>query len=130
LARLHDADAALGADGAGAVVQECVSRQTSDHRGNAGELENTWRATAGDYYECQRSPKLSAVNHSQEGRVIDNMSDFRALDPFFRIIEQGLAEFVDGEHLFDLLADRRLVVVGRATLRRNPYRRRRSPSLR
>jgi hypothetical protein len=37
--------------------------------------------------------------------VIDNMSDFRALDPFFRIIEQGLAEFVDGDHFFDLLAD-------------------------
>jgi hypothetical protein len=37
--------------------------------------------------------------------VIENMGDFRALDPFFRIIEQGLAEFVDGEHFFDLLAD-------------------------
>jgi ketosteroid isomerase-like protein len=37
--------------------------------------------------------------------VIDNMGDFRALDPFFRIIEQGLAEFVDGDHFFDLLAD-------------------------
>jgi hypothetical protein len=32
------------------------------------------------------------------------MDDFRALDPFFRIIEQGLAEFVDGDHFFDLLA--------------------------
>jgi len=37
--------------------------------------------------------------------VIENMSDFRALDPFFRIIEQGLAEFVEGDHFFDLLAD-------------------------
>jgi ketosteroid isomerase-like protein len=37
--------------------------------------------------------------------VIENMGDFRALDPFFRIIEQGLAELVDGEHFFDLLAD-------------------------
>jgi hypothetical protein len=36
--------------------------------------------------------------------VIENMSDFRALDPFFRIIEQGLTEFVDGDHFFDLLA--------------------------
>jgi uncharacterized protein len=36
--------------------------------------------------------------------VIDDMDDFRALDPFFRIIEQGLAGFVDGEHFFDLLA--------------------------
>ena len=37
--------------------------------------------------------------------MIENMGDFRALDPFFRIIEQGLAEFVEGEHFFDLLAD-------------------------
>jgi ketosteroid isomerase-like protein len=33
------------------------------------------------------------------------MSDFRALDPFFRIIEQGLARFVDGDHFFDMLAE-------------------------
>ena len=33
------------------------------------------------------------------------MDDFRALDPFFRIIEEGLAAFVDGEHFFDMLAD-------------------------
>ncbi len=33
------------------------------------------------------------------------MDEFRALDPFFRIIEQGLAGSVDGEHFFDLLAD-------------------------
>jgi uncharacterized protein len=32
------------------------------------------------------------------------MGDFHALDPFFRIIEQGLAEFVDGDHFVDLLA--------------------------
>ena len=36
--------------------------------------------------------------------MIENMGDFRALDPFFRIIEQGLAGFVDGDHFFDLLA--------------------------
>ena len=38
-------------------------------------------------------------------RVIENMDDFRALDPVFRIIEEGLAAFVDGEHFFDMLAD-------------------------
>jgi ketosteroid isomerase-like protein len=36
---------------------------------------------------------------------ISNLDDFRALDPFFRIIEQALAGLVDGEHFFDLLAD-------------------------
>ena len=34
----------------------------------------------------------------------ENMGDFRALDPFFRIIEQGLAGLADGDHFFDLLA--------------------------
>jgi len=37
--------------------------------------------------------------------VIENTDDFRALEPFFRVIERGLAEFVDGEHFFDVLAD-------------------------
>ena len=37
--------------------------------------------------------------------AVDNMDDFRALDPFFRIIEEGLAGLVDGGHFFDLLAD-------------------------
>jgi uncharacterized protein len=37
--------------------------------------------------------------------IADNMGDFRALDPFFRIIEEGLAGLVDGGHFFDLLAD-------------------------
>jgi ketosteroid isomerase-like protein len=37
--------------------------------------------------------------------VIENMDDFRALDPFFRIIEKGLAGHVDGEHFFDLLTE-------------------------
>lgn len=36
---------------------------------------------------------------------IDNLADFAALDPFFRIIEQGLTGFVDGGHFFDLLAE-------------------------
>ncbi len=37
--------------------------------------------------------------------MIEPADDFRAVDPFFRIIEQGLAELVGGEHFFDLLAD-------------------------
>ena len=36
---------------------------------------------------------------------IPNMDDFRALEPFFRIIEQALVGLADGEHFFDLLAD-------------------------
>lgn len=36
---------------------------------------------------------------------IDDFDDFAALDPFFRIIQEGLAGFVDGQHFFDLLAE-------------------------
>jgi ketosteroid isomerase-like protein len=37
--------------------------------------------------------------------LIRDIEDFRALDPFFRIIEQGLDGLVDGDHFFNLLAD-------------------------
>jgi len=30
---------------------------------------------------------------------------FRALDPFFEVVMEGLSKFVDGEHYFDTLAD-------------------------
>ncbi len=32
-------------------------------------------------------------------------TDFAALDPFFAVVMEGLARFVDGEHYFDTLAD-------------------------
>jgi len=37
--------------------------------------------------------------------AVSQLDDFQALDPFFRIIEGGLAGLVDGEHFFDLLAE-------------------------
>ena len=37
--------------------------------------------------------------------MIRDIEDFRALDPFFRIIEEGLRDLVDGDHFFNLLAD-------------------------
>ena len=36
--------------------------------------------------------------------AIENLDDFAALDPFFRIVEEGLSELVDGDTFFDLLA--------------------------
>jgi uncharacterized protein len=30
---------------------------------------------------------------------------FKALDPFFEVVQEGLREFVDGEHHFDTIAD-------------------------
>jgi ketosteroid isomerase-like protein len=37
--------------------------------------------------------------------LIGDMEDFRALDAFFRIIEEGLRGLVDGDHFFELLAE-------------------------
>ena len=37
--------------------------------------------------------------------MVDNIEDFQALDPFFRVIEEGLRGYADGEHFFDLLAE-------------------------
>jgi hypothetical protein len=37
--------------------------------------------------------------------TISDLDDFKALDPFFRIVEQGLDGIADGGHFFDLLAE-------------------------
>ena len=37
--------------------------------------------------------------------AVGSLADFRALEPFFRIIEEGVAGLADGEHFFDLLAE-------------------------
>lgn len=37
--------------------------------------------------------------------TVHRIEDFQALEPFFRVIEDGLAGLVDGGHFFDLLAD-------------------------
>lgn len=36
---------------------------------------------------------------------IANLGDFAALDPFFRIVEQGLSGLVDPGHFFDLMVE-------------------------
>ena len=37
--------------------------------------------------------------------TITDLDDFKALDPFFRIIEKGLEGIADGGHFFDLLTE-------------------------
>jgi ketosteroid isomerase-like protein len=37
--------------------------------------------------------------------AVSNLAGFRALDPFFAIIKEGVAGLADGEHFFDLLAE-------------------------
>ena len=38
--------------------------------------------------------------------TITDLDDFKALDPFIRIIEKGLDGIADGGHFFDLLAEK------------------------
>jgi ketosteroid isomerase-like protein len=37
--------------------------------------------------------------------AISDLEDFRALEPFFRIVEQAIADVVDGVDFFDILAE-------------------------
>ena len=46
------------------------------------------------------------VNQPQpSGSSTSNADDFRALEPFFRVIEGALVGLADGAHFFDLLAE-------------------------
>jgi ketosteroid isomerase-like protein len=51
---------------------------------------------------CVETP---SVRRCTPVTAINNLDDFRALDPFFRIVEEGLRGLADGNHFFDLLAD-------------------------
>jgi len=48
---------------------------------------------------------LPEPNEGLPTMTVDRIEDFQALEPFFRVIEDGLAGLVDGGHFFDLLAD-------------------------
>jgi ketosteroid isomerase-like protein len=37
--------------------------------------------------------------------AIPDLDDFRALEPFFRVVEEALVGLADGAHFFDLLAE-------------------------
>ena len=37
--------------------------------------------------------------------MVENIEDFRALDPFLRCMEEGLKDVADGDHFFDMLAE-------------------------
>src|ERR1700722_7633889 len=54
-------------------------------------------------------PAYSAALDKDVGPIvmtsITDLDDFKALDPFFRIIEKGLDGIADGGHFFDLLAE-------------------------
>ena len=45
--------------------------------------------------------------HNNQGAIVTDpkYAAFTALDPFFDIVQQGLAGLVDGDHYFDTIAD-------------------------
>jgi uncharacterized protein len=49
--------------------------------------------------------KMESVSEDRRSRAAGAMEDFRALDSFFRIIEDGLRNYTDDGHFFDLLAE-------------------------
>ena len=51
--------------------------------------------------EAPRAGRLAAILRATES----GEEDFEALDPLFRIVEEGLNGLGDGDHFFDLLAD-------------------------
>src|ERR1700720_2569874 len=63
-------------------------------------------------HSCSAASPTSPGEPHRRGRrkdgvmsAINDLGDFKALDPFFRIIEQGLDGLADGGHFFDLLAE-------------------------
>src|SRR5271170_4751820 len=96
------------------------SRSTSRLRGGPAYADRNHRVRArraaqqrrgeGDRLGAGKFRRLRAAHGRGLGRggpmtAVSNLDDFRALDPFFRIIEEGVAGLVDGEHFFDLLAE-------------------------
>src|ERR1700716_2462778 len=66
-----------------------------------------WQGSAGPRRPL-RPANRAGVGHNRGPimTTITNLDDFKALDPFFRIIEKGLDGIADGGHFFDLLAEK------------------------
>src|SRR2546426_6586615 len=52
-----------------------------------------------------RSPELTHATTKEQIVTDPKYAAFTALDPFFDIVQQGLAGLVDGDHYFDTIAD-------------------------
>src|SRR5882762_7303462 len=52
-----------------------------------------------------RSPELTHATTKEQIVTDPKYAAFKALDPFFDIVQQGLAGLVDGDHYFDTMAD-------------------------
>ena len=52
-----------------------------------------------------RSPELPHATTKEQIVTDPKYAAFTALDPFFDIVQQGLAGLVDGDHYFDTIAD-------------------------
>jgi uncharacterized protein len=60
-------------------------------------------APANPLYELGRGVGLVSTRSADDDDISGGA--FKALDPFFNVIQQGLAGFVDGEQFFDTIAD-------------------------
>jgi ketosteroid isomerase-like protein len=52
-----------------------------------------------------RSPELTHATTKEQIVTDPKYAAFKALDPFFNIVQQGLAGLVDGDHYFDTIAE-------------------------
>ena len=58
-----------------------------------------------------RSPELTHAPTKEHIVTDPKYAAFTALDPFFAIVQQGLAGLVDGDHYFDTIAAERMVQI-------------------
>jgi uncharacterized protein len=74
-------------------------------RAAAISLDPTLRGLRWRWPRDDRVPRKDRAAGLIMTTTITDLDDFKALDPFFRIIEKGLDGLADGEHFFDLLAE-------------------------
>jgi hypothetical protein len=65
---------------------------------------NHWFGARGDSWVL-RSPELTHATTKEQIVTDPKYAAFTALDPFFDLVQQGLAGLVDGDHYFDTIAD-------------------------
>ena len=85
--------------GSGAAAEAIAAVRNGSVRVDGCELTDTRRERR--HLHC----RADASRDRRDLTTIDDLDDFEALEPFFRIIEEGLDGLVDGGHFFELLAE-------------------------
>jgi uncharacterized protein len=69
-------------------------------------LADSWKAEVERYGLTDAAAHCQGTSTDLERIVTDpKYAAFKALDPFFNIVQQGLAGLVEGDHYFDTIAD-------------------------